>query len=698
MKRLLQWKTRTWLLAGLIPSLLAASGWVGWSLYSDLHRIILQGFDEELIATTTTTAAFIRAEDHLQLMERPEIDGLAYDPHQDVFYALDVAHQRLLRIRASNGALEPPPVNVERAGLHGLAFAADQRQLLTLEPPPGRLWWLDPATGKTTLFFELGRPIGSLADGATAGSVYLCADRLYRLDLATRTLTPLSAPGLGNFSGLTYDPAMKVLWGLEPEARRLVSMDPANGQIRAAFDFEQKSPVPGDLAFDTRRQALLGCKTSFLQIDRQTGKIELARFLPAFGRELSPLYLRYLGPIRSIQQQLNLTYLYTELVTERTHITYGLDGTQGEKHSPLHSADLLPEDEAEGMRNAMVFGTTYVTDIKDWPPWGLIKTAVAPIVDSTGRPIAVVGADVDISLILAKSRRALLTAFAIGGLALLVAAGLSLPLSLRLVRPLEQIKAVAIEAAAGRFDHPLEIRHPTELGDLARVFNQVRAALGQNLDAARTSTQDLLVRRHRRELIRQLDARDPLSRAAGDSSRIAVQAPAATASGAVRSGPCAWLWIADLPGEPLAALRTRSDLARALQPRIEKAGGFVGGFAEELQRWVGREVRAAVLLAETAHDLELRICGTLPALAVCGDRVAEIDLGRRHTGLFDAIVLCPDGDFLRTAVAPLLGAGATRGLPATASALLAQLQPAWAAAPAAPTLIVLTQVAYLSPA
>jgi HAMP domain-containing protein len=403
--------------------------------------------------------------------------------------------------------------------------------------------------------------------------------------------------------------------------------------------------------------------------------------------------------MRAIQRQLDLTYLYTELVTERTQITYGVDGTQGEKHSPLHSADLLPEDEVDGVRDVLLHGTTYVSDIKDWPPWGLIKSALAPILDSTGRTIAVVGADVDISLIHAKSRRAFLTVFAISGLALLVAAGLSLPLSLRLVRPLAQIKAAALEAATGRFDRPLEIAHPAELRDLARAFDQMRITLDQDLQAARASTQEVLIRRHRRELIRQLEACDSLSRAPGDSRRIAVHAPAATASGAVRSGAFAWLWIAAPPGdEPLKALRIRSDLARALQPRIDQAGGFAGGFAEELQCWVGREVCAAVLLAETASDLELRCCGSLPALAVCGDQVVALDLSRRHTGPFDAIVLGPDADFLRTAVAPLLGAAATHGVPAAASALLALLQPAWAAAPIAPTLLVLTQVAYLSPA
>ena len=697
MKRLPLWKIRTWLLAGLIPSLLAATGWVGWSLYADLHRTILHGFDRKLLAVSTTTASFIRAEDHLQLMERPEIEGIAYDARDDLFYALDIVHHRLLRIRAGNGALEPPAINVERAGLRGLSFASTARRLLALEPLEGRLWLIDSTTGQTSLFFEFGQPITGFTDNGPEGVIYLCADRLYRLEPTTQTVTPISGPGLGNYSSLTYDPKAGVLWGIDPQARRLVSLDPRNGQTSVTFALEQKSLVPRALTFDTQRQTLLGCATSFLTIDRQTGKVDAAHFLPAFGREKSPLYQHYVGPMRVIQEQLNLTYLYSEVVTDRTHLTYGLDGTLGEKHSPLHSADLLPESDADGMRDVMVHGTTYVSDVKDWPPWGLIKTAVAPIRDAAERTIAVVGADVDISLIRAKSRQAMLTAFAIGGLSLLVAAGLSLPLSLRLVRPLQRIQTVAIEAAAGRFDCPLEIQQPAELGDLARIFNQVRTSLDQNLQTARTSTQELLVSRHRRELIRILETHYPLTFAIDESPRMAASVRAAAADGAIRRGPGHLLWIANPSDDPLAALRMRSDLALALRPWIEPSGGPAGGFSSEMPFWLGREIQAVVMATASAQTLELRIRGLLSVWAVRRGRWVEIDLIQQVTESFDAIILCPDGNFLRTAVAPLGGAIEGHRPPSTAAAILAELQRPLAATAPASTLLVFTHVTLICP-
>jgi len=84
------------------------------------------------------------------------------------------------------------------------------------------------------------------------------------------------------------------------------------------------------------------------------------------------------------------------------------------------------------------------------------------------------------------------TAFAlVGGVILLLAAGLSLPLSFRLVRPLRALATATDNLAAGRYDTRVPVTSCDELGQLARDFNALALALEKNEQTRRGWVADI---------------------------------------------------------------------------------------------------------------------------------------------------------------------------------------------------------------
>mgnify|MGYP000150040614 CR=1 FL=1 len=83
------------------------------------------------------------------------------------------------------------------------------------------------------------------------------------------------------------------------------------------------------------------------------------------------------------------------------------------------------------------------------------------------------------------AREKLLTYFLIsGGIAIVVAILMIYVFSLKLSRPLKQMKHVASRISNGEFEKRVNIKSKDEVGDLARAFNQMAAAL-QNLEEMR---------------------------------------------------------------------------------------------------------------------------------------------------------------------------------------------------------------------
>lgn len=198
---------------------------------------------------------------------------------------------------------------------------------------------------------------------------------------------------------------------------------------------------------------------------------------PAESVEAMDQYLRNVEPMRRIRRDLDLTYLYTQVLGGTKDVIYVLDATEGEEHSPIGAEDELTEETRAGLRRTEAGGPIYVSPIEFQEQWGLLKTAAAPVRNSQGRIVATAGADVNISVIEVATQNALFASALIGLLSLLASAGVTFLIVRWVVVPIEGLKAEALRIAAGDRAPPAATPAPREVLRLRTALAELAARL-----------------------------------------------------------------------------------------------------------------------------------------------------------------------------------------------------------------------------
>jgi len=205
--------------------------------------------------------------------------------------------------------------------------------------------------------------------------------------------------------------------------------------------------------------------------------------------ERSPEYLRSIMPMRRILRDLDITYLYTQILGGSEDVIYVLDATVGENHSPIGSEDDLPEETLTGIRRATAHGTVHLSPIEFQEQWGLLKTAAAPIRDARGRIVATAGADVNVSLIRTATQNALFASVVIGLVSLFACALAMLVTVRRIAQPLDRLRREALRIAGG--DHrPMDaFPAPRDIADLREALATDSGGMIDTLAQARAKSE-----------------------------------------------------------------------------------------------------------------------------------------------------------------------------------------------------------------
>ncbi|MEW4468926.1 histidine kinase [Parasphingorhabdus sp. JC815] len=193
--------------------------------------------------------------------------------------------------------------------------------------------------------------------------------------------------------------------------------------------------------------------------------------------EQSPQYIRNALPMRNIREELDLTYLYTQLIIGEGDILYILDASEGDDHSPLGSSDQLPAETMDGLRKVAKDGSVYISPIEYQEQWGLLKTAAAPVGSMDSDIAASAGADVNISVIQIATQNILFVSALIGLASLIICGLVTLILVRRIALPIAQLKNDALKIAAGKLAPPEQPGSPREaaiLGDsLTKITRKI---------------------------------------------------------------------------------------------------------------------------------------------------------------------------------------------------------------------------------
>ncbi len=223
--------------------------------------------------------------------------------------------------------------------------------------------------------------------------------------------------------------------------------------------------------------------------------IAIARTRPTTEEaEQSPAYLHAVGPMRRIRKDLDITYLYTQVLGGPEDILYVLDANQDENHSPIGAADGLPPETLAGIKRAQAKGSVHLSPIEFQKQWGLLKTAAAPVRGADGRYVATAGADVNVSLIRVATQNALFTSVVIGMASLLACALIILTIVRRVAQPLDKLRQEALRVAGG--DHrPIgSFPAPRDIAGLQGALAQSTSAMTGRLADARASAQEAATR------------------------------------------------------------------------------------------------------------------------------------------------------------------------------------------------------------
>lgn len=193
--------------------------------------------------------------------------------------------------------------------------------------------------------------------------------------------------------------------------------------------------------------------------------------------EASDLYRRNVEPLRRIRSELGLTYLYTQTIGGPQDILYVLDGSLGEDHSPIGSADALPENTVAGLAEVQRNGTIYVSPIQYQDQWGLLKTAAAPVRGANGGISASAGADVNISVIQVATQNALFASAMIGVGSVIACLIVALVLVRRIARPIAALTDDTLRLAAGVGNRKAAGPEPREVAQLRGALDALAAKL-----------------------------------------------------------------------------------------------------------------------------------------------------------------------------------------------------------------------------
>lgn len=472
----------TLILFALAPVLVVLTAAWAWQVYHATHRIILQGFDRKLLAVAGSTAALVDGDAHERYQPPRRIVALAGDAAGLTGWAAETGP---VAINAATGGARPLGAP-DPSPVRGLAATSAGDRIFALRADGRSLVEMAPASGEVVRTLPLSAAIDGVFLDAN-GLAGWRGTRGLRLDVASGAVTPAAFNWPEPLRSVACDPAAGRIFGLSVEGGALLVLDEKGGPVRrlplvaaahpAGGATATARPAPPIAALAWSHGRLYAAGPSLLQLDPASGQVSAGEFTTGYFDVAHPFYRALRGAFIQLQRDAGLTYLYSQVYTGERKLHYVMDGTTGGDYSRPGTDDDVPEAMIDAAERVQFLGQTHVTGIQQWEPWGLVKSGYAPIRNAAGHVVAMAGADVEISVIRAKSRAALFASIVIG-VGSLVAAGLvSFRVARTLTRPLQELKESALWIAAGHYGVALTAGGTREVSALARRLDALRLRL-----------------------------------------------------------------------------------------------------------------------------------------------------------------------------------------------------------------------------
>ena len=486
---------RVLILSALALALGAATAFWASVVYQSTYQIILDGFDQKLRVLSGGAATLSDGDQHAAYQQPGQIRALALGA-DGRWWGYDLArHQLAVLDQGDGGIIDLLPAAIGLAPT-SLAFDRDRQQLWSIDAEGQWQGWQWPE------WTVLSEPPAAARPAATDELLAVDGKLWLRSAQQLRPLDGLAAPiqlaqpvkrvvqgGDGGWIGLAEAADALLLFGADGALAQRLPLALDERQVHALLVDQSAVYLASDamLRYDLEQQAL-----------------ELIAE-PGFYSEAHPFMAAHQAAYRKVREDAGLTFLYTEVFLGGDQIRYIVDGSLGDDHTQPGYLDTVPETSLEELIRAQNRGQAFVSDIRQWEQWGLIKVSGEPIRNRQGQVVAIAGADVDISVIRSKTRRALFSVLLVGVGVLLLAGLVSIRISNSLTQPVRRIKDAALRLAAGYFGGQLATGSNDEIDQLAASLDRLSARVAAQKEQSKSYQHTLLQHRLQAALRHVLD-------------------------------------------------------------------------------------------------------------------------------------------------------------------------------------------------
>lgn len=450
--------------------------------YNSSYSSILDGFNKKLLAIAAVTSSFIEGEKHQSIAIPKEMSSFTYDENTSTLYAFSV-ESMLYRINIKKGAaINIDGFNKKKLSSYRIYDMTNHssKKLLYAVTYNKEVLSLDLETKEIKIIKKLN----FLAEGIAyfKNILYLSSNAsLYGLE-ANNTIHflkkydyPIKSLSLSN----------ETLYGINSKNNNLFSIDTRT--LILEDDIAPKFPLENGKIHHlaASKEYFYTGRSHLIMYERNSSKSIQDDFSRLYRDETSALYQHYIKPMTEIKVALDLSYHYTFNLLygdNENNCFYIMDVNEGNEYTPIGSYDNMSTKDLTGAEDVILRNETYVSGIKLWEKWGLLKVAYAGIKNKSDQIVAVTGADIDVSIITKKTKEALVQSIFIGILALIIGLLASYYIAMKIIRPIETLKASALKIAAGNYGDNILIQSPKELQELSIEFNHMSRELASTVN------------------------------------------------------------------------------------------------------------------------------------------------------------------------------------------------------------------------
>ncbi|WP_053955940.1 methyl-accepting chemotaxis protein [Inediibacterium massiliense] len=189
----------------------------------------------------------------------------------------------------------------------------------------------------------------------------------------------------------------------------------------------------------------------------------------------NPYYENIRKQMLSIKKNAGVTFLYTIVEADHENYKYIIDGSDevgGDSFSELgaiETKEYYPEEAGIALQT----GTDVYTKIYDSDEYGYLISAFAPIKDSNGHTVGIVGCDVNVETFRSYISSFLIKLISITGVLMLLSIIVIVFLLKTTLKPLNRIVANIKQISKGDFTVHLDFNSNNEIGQLSNAMNSM---------------------------------------------------------------------------------------------------------------------------------------------------------------------------------------------------------------------------------